>query len=129
MNFLTSMANSGSTSVASFMMSITVSGCVRQLGVVHRSASSPKRWQDTLNAWLVKPEAEGGGGYTQGKNDPCLFYHKRLKVTLASYVNDLTARGQRKNCVQLLSPLGDPFASPSELASDGASLARGGHAG
>ena len=27
----------------------------RQLGVVYGSASSSKRWQDTLNGWLVKP--------------------------------------------------------------------------
>ena len=30
----------------------------RQLGVVYGSASSSKRWQDTLNGWLVKPESE-----------------------------------------------------------------------
>ena len=53
--------------------------------------------RDRLNAWLVKPEAEGGGGYTQGKNDPCLFVHSRLNVTLASYVDDLACRGKRKN--------------------------------
>ena len=81
----------------------------RQLGVVYGSASSPKRWQDTLNAWLIKPEAEGGGGYTQGKNDPCLFYHKRLKVSLASYVGDLAARGQRKNCEEAFAAIAARF--------------------
>ena len=38
----------------------------RQLGVVYGSASSPKRWQDTLNGWRIKPESQGGGGYVQG---------------------------------------------------------------
>ena len=67
----------------------------RQLGVVYGSASSSKRWQDTLNGWLVKPESEGGGGYTQGKNDPCMFKHERLGVTLATYVDDMACRGPR----------------------------------
>ena len=67
----------------------------RQLGVVYGSASSPKRWQDTLDGWLTKPESENGGGYTQGKNDPCLFTHERLGVTLATYVDDCAVRGQR----------------------------------
>ena len=67
----------------------------RQLGVVYGSASSSKRWQDTLHSWLVKPEAEGGGGYEEGKNDPCLFYHNRLGVSLATYVDDMAVRGAR----------------------------------
>ena len=69
----------------------------RQLGVVYGSASSSRRWQDTLHGWLVTSESEGGGGYTCGKNDPCLFYHDRLKVSLATYVDDLASRGQRAN--------------------------------
>ena len=69
----------------------------RQLGVVYGSASSSKRWQDTLHNWLVMPEADGGGGYEQGANDPCLFYHPRLKATLATYVDDLAIKAERKN--------------------------------
>ena len=67
----------------------------RQLGVVYGSASSSKRWQDTLHNWLVLPENEGGGGYTAGKNDPCLFVQERLGVSLATYVDDIGLRGQR----------------------------------
>ena len=67
----------------------------RQLGVVYGSASSSRRWQDTLHTWLSTPEKDGGGGYVQGKNDPCLFYHPRLRVSLATYVDDLAARGRR----------------------------------
>lgn len=67
----------------------------RQLGVVYGSASSPKRWQDTLDWWLIKPESENGGAYTQGKNDPCLFTHERLGVTLATYVDNCAVRGPR----------------------------------
>ena len=69
----------------------------RQYGVVYGSASSPKRWQDTLHTWLSTPESDGGGGYVQGKNDPCVFYHPRLKVRLGTYVDDLAGRGQRAN--------------------------------
>ena len=69
----------------------------RQLGVVYGSASSSRRWQDTLHGWLVTSESDCGGGYTCGKNDPCLFYHDRLKVSLATYVDDLASRGQRAN--------------------------------
>ena len=68
----------------------------RQLGVVYGSASSSKRWQDTLHNWLVKPESEGGGGYTAGQNDPCLFTHERLKVSLATYVDDIGLRGSKE---------------------------------
>ena len=70
----------------------------RQLGVVYGSGSSPKRWQDTLNGWLTKPESEGGGGYVQGRNDPCMFRHPRLNVSLATYVDDMAIRGSRQFC-------------------------------
>ena len=81
----------------------------RQLGVVYGSASSPKRWQDTLNGWLVKPEKQGGGGYVQGKNDPCMFYHPRLEVALATYVDDMAVRGQRPNAEKAFEAIQNRF--------------------
>ena len=41
--------------------------------------------------------------------DPCLFYHNRLKVSLASYVDDLAARGQRKNCEEAFAAIAARF--------------------
>lgn len=61
----------------------------RQLGVVYGSASASKRWQDTLNAWLLSV------GFTQGKNEPCVFRHRKLGVTLGTYVDDLLLKGPR----------------------------------
>ena len=43
----------------------------RQLEVVYGSASASKCWQDTLHAWLTSV------GFTQGKNEPCVFRHPR----------------------------------------------------
>ena len=61
----------------------------RQLGVVYGSASASKRWMETLHPYLVSI------GFEQGRNEPCVFRHKQLGVTLASYVDDLLCKGPK----------------------------------
>ena len=61
----------------------------RQLGVVYGSASASKRWMETLHPYLVSI------GFEQGCNEPCVFRHKQLGVTLASHVDDLLCKGPK----------------------------------
>ena len=68
----------------------------RQLGPIYGSASAPKHWQETLHPWLVSI------GFEQGLNEPCVFRHKKLEVTLATYVDDLLLRGPDKNVRSIL---------------------------
>ena len=83
-----------------------VTGAVRyfrQLGVVYGSASAPVRWMHTLHPWLVSI------GFKQGKNEPCVFRHDELNITVASYVDDIACRGPRANVEKFMRMLGDRF--------------------
>ena len=75
----------------------------QQLGVVYGSGSSPVRWQQTLNTWLKSV------GFEQGKNDPCIFLHKKLGVTLCSYVDDLLIKSDRATVEHVLKLIGERF--------------------
>ena len=68
----------------------------RQLGNVYGSASACMRWQKTLHPFLVSC------GFEQGRNEPCVFRHKKLGVTLASYVDDLLVKGSKPAVTEAL---------------------------
>ena len=71
------------------------------------------RRPDRLLAGIARAggdEADGGGGYEQGANDPCLFYHPRLKATLATYVDDLAIKAERKNAEEAFAAFHLPYA-------------------
>ena len=75
----------------------------RQLGVVYGSASSAVRWMNTLHPFLVSI------GFQQGKNEPCVFRHPKLGVTIASYVDDLLLTGPEQAVRMVLEVIGERF--------------------
>ena len=77
----------------------------RQLGPIYGSNSAPKFWEMTLHPWLVSV------GFEQGTNEPCLFRHAELGVTLATYVDDLLALGPRANVEKVMNMVGERFKS------------------
>ena len=48
-------------------------------------------------------------GFEQGKNEPCVFRHKELGVTLASYVDDLLVKGLKPAVEDVLSQVAERF--------------------
>ena len=42
-----------------------------------------------MHPWLVSI------GFKQGKDEPCVFRHEELNITVASYVDDIACRGPR----------------------------------
>ena len=75
----------------------------RQLGPIYGSNSAPKYWEETLHPWLTSI------GFVQGKNEPCLFRHPELDVTLATYVDDLLALGPRANVAKVMDMVAERF--------------------
>ena len=59
----------------------------RQWGVLYGSCSAPVRWQDTLHPWIETQN------FVEGKNEQCVFYNPTTKVVVATYTDDILARG------------------------------------
>ena len=75
----------------------------RQLGPIYGSNSAPKHWEETLHPWLVSI------GFVQGKNEPCVFRHPSLGVTLATYVDDILASGPSANVERVMDMVAERF--------------------
>ena len=75
----------------------------RQWGVLYGSCSAPRRWQETLHPWI---ETEG---FTAGKNEQCIFYNSETKVLVATYTDDIIARGPAAAVVTFMNTLAKRF--------------------
>ena len=68
----------------------------RQWGVLYGSCSAPRRWQETLHPWIETQ------GFTAGKNEQCIFYNSKTKVLVATYTDDIIARGPAEAVVSFM---------------------------
>ena len=75
----------------------------RQWGVLYGSCSAPVRWMDTLHPWIETQ------GFVEGKNEQCVFYNAATKVTVATYTDDILARGPAAEVVKFLTALQNRF--------------------
>ena len=75
----------------------------RQFGVIYGSCSAPVRWMNTLHPWIVEQ------GFVQGKNEPCVFYHKGMDTTVNSYVDDCGIEGPRENVEKFIKLISSRF--------------------
>ena len=75
----------------------------RQWGVLYGSCSAPVRWMDTLHPWIE------GEGFVEGKNEQCVFFNAKTKVTVATYTDDILARGPALEVVKFLTALQKRF--------------------
>ena len=64
----------------------------RLRGSLYGQRDAPIRWFDTIRKWLVLEK-----GFTQCKNDVCLFRHPVTRVKLLLWVDDIFARGVRNH--------------------------------
>ena len=65
----------------------------QQHGVIYRSSSAPKRWEDTLYPWIRELDStEVNGvrvpGFVQGENEKSVFRHAGRKLVVGCYVDD-----------------------------------------
>ena len=72
----------------------------RQFGPLYGSASSSVRWENTLHPWLVSV------GFEQGKNEPCVFWHRERKLLVVSYSDDLLCRGRQEEADWFVTKVG-----------------------
>ena len=98
-----------------------VTGNIRyflQLGVVYGSCSAPVRWMNTLHPWIVST------GFVQGKNEPCVFYHKDLDVTVSTFVDDCGIEGPLSGVLAFVRMISKRFdcKDPEWLTVDGGQL-------
>ena len=77
----------------------------RQIGNLYGSASSGKRWEITLNKFLLSDEV----GFQQGKNEPCAFYHPTRDMCILTYCDDLLCRGKLSDIRWFFDKLGKRF--------------------
>ena len=60
------------------------------LGPLYGQRDASYRWWESLSAWLLQQ------GYERSKHDQCLFYNPTTHMRLAVHVDDILARGSRK---------------------------------
>ena len=65
----------------------------RLRGCLYGQRTASMEWHRTLVQWLVSE------GFTQGKNDPCVFTHPVTQLTLAVVVDDILVRGHPNHIV------------------------------
>ena len=75
----------------------------RQYGVIYGSCSAPVRWMNTLHPWIVEQ------GFVQGKNEPCVFYHKGMDTTVSTFVDDCGIEGPRENVEKFIKLISSRF--------------------
>jgi hypothetical protein len=73
------------------------------LGPLYGQRSAGRRWFETLSAWLIKD------GFTQGKNDPCLFTNASTGLVVVVYVDDIITRGDAVDTAAFHERFGDHF--------------------
>ena len=69
----------------------------RQLAPIYGENSAPKRWEETLFPWLVKPCEKGGCGLARGENEPCVLYSKERDLLITVYVDDILCDGKQED--------------------------------
>ena len=70
-------------------------------GPIYGQRAASKRWYDTLSAWMVEE------GFTQGKNEPCVFRKEDMVVAL--WVDDCLVRGTSRATTEFYAKLGKKF--------------------
>ena len=75
----------------------------RQWGVLYGSCSAPRRWQETLHPWIETQD------FVAGKNEQCIFYNSKTKVLVATYTDDIIARGPAEAVVSFMTTLAKRF--------------------
>jgi hypothetical protein len=75
----------------------------RQTRPVYGEASAPKRWADTLSAYLLSD------GFVRGENDSSVYYNRDTKVSLIVHVDDVLFDGPSAGVQQFIRNLGKRF--------------------
>jgi hypothetical protein len=75
----------------------------RLRGCLYGQRTASMEWHRTLVQWLASE------GFTQGKNDPCVFTHPITHLTLAVVVDDILVRGHPKHSASFYKALGSKF--------------------
>ena len=76
----------------------------RMTGPVYGLRSAPIRWETTLAEHLCKEM-----GFIRGENEPCVYHHGSMEITMVLFVDDILAYGRKANVEQMFTILDKKF--------------------
>ena len=74
-----------------------------QDGPIYGEASAPALWNRTISPWLESQ------GFTQGANEPSVYYHSERDIVICLYVDDVLCDGPEEHVDWILDRLAERF--------------------